>query len=275
MNRTIISILSLLLVLVMGCTKDSTLEPSKDQIVVRGYIYAGEPVTDIRITKTLPLGSEELTAPPVNDAAVSLIKNGTYYPLVPGAGDSGYYHYEGANLAVESGDVFEIRVEYAGNVTTGSTVVPFPPEDVTSSANVLVIPTTFFGGGFQNDSTRLITIDWKQDASSLFYVVVECIEENPVEITGFGGQVIGDRIRRRFVFPPTNNNQFRIGRFDVSYYGNHIAKIYRVNQEYADLYQSRNQDSRDLNEPLTNIKNGLGVFSAFASQSVGFSVIPE
>ena len=47
-------------------------------------------------------------------------------------------------------------------------------------------------------------------------------------------------------------------------------RVYRINQEYADLYGSRQQDSRDLNEPLTNNRNGLGVFSAFNSQAVYF-----
>ena len=41
----------------------------------------------------------------------------------------------------------------------------------------------------------------------------------------------------------------------------------------ADLYESREQDSRDLNEPLTNISNGLGVFSAFNSQTALFEVV--
>ena len=39
----------------------------------------------------------------------------------------------------------------------------------------------------------------------------------------------------------------------MTHLGKHRVKVCRVNQEYADLYQSRNQDSRDLNEPLTNI----------------------
>ncbi len=37
----------------------------------------------------------------------------------------------------------------------------------------------------------------------------------------------------------------------------------------------RIQDSRDLNEPPTNIDGGLGVFSAFASDSVFFQVVRE
>ncbi len=54
--------------------------------------------------------------------------------------------------------------------------------------------------------------------------------------------------------------------------GAHHAKVYRVNAEYAQLYENRTQDSRDLNEPPSNIRNGLGVFSAFNSSSVSFEV---
>ena len=48
-------------------------------------------------------------------------------------------------------------------------------------------------------------------------------------------------------------------------------RLYRVNQEYADLYEGRVQDSRDLNEPPSNIVGGLGVFSAFASSEEIFT----
>jgi hypothetical protein len=58
-------------------------------------------------------------------------------------------------------------------------------------------------------------------------------------------------------------------------YGRHRAKIYRVNQEYADLYESREQDSRNLNEPLTNVKNGLGVFTAVTCDSIFFKVLKK
>lgn len=274
MKQLILLLFATFLTLV-GCSQNSPLQPANDQIVVRGYIYAGEPVNDIQITTTLPLGSEEEKAPPVNDATVTLLKNGHSYNLVPSAGDSGYYHYEGEDLQVNPGDVFEIRVEHNSSVTSGKTTVPSPPEDVTASSDKLVIPTSRIGFGGQNDSTRFIILHWNEDASSLFYVVIENIDKNPEPINSFGGFGGNDKLRRRFVFPPTNNNEFRIQRFSVSYYGEHIAKVYRVNQEYADLYQSRNQDSRDLNEPLTNIENGLGVFSAFASRDIKFTVVAE
>ena len=40
-------------------------------------------------------------------------------------------------------------------------------------------------------------------------------------------------------------------------------------------YENLEQDSRDLNEPPTNIVNGLGIFSAFNSMNVFFEVQKE
>jgi hypothetical protein len=266
--------------LVSGCTDETPFAPSEDDLVVRAYLYAGEPVEDIQITSTLPLGSQETVAPPVNDAQVTLLKNGREYVLVPSAGNSGYYHYAGSDLVVESGDEFEIRVAVNSRQVTAITTVPFPPNHVQTSSTELLLPdfSTRPGpgsgigpGGRLDDSTRFIILNWQEDATALFYVVVENAEENPEPVSSFPGMGEGG-MRRRLVFPPTNHNEFRITLADISYYGKHLAKIYRVNQEYADLYQSRNQDSRDLNEPLTNIEGGLGVFSAFASTAVEFNV---
>ncbi|MBN1997934.1 DUF4249 family protein, partial [candidate division KSB1 bacterium] len=253
----IISAGFILFLLFTACTEDSPLAPSQEKLVVQGYLYAGEAVTDIQLTSTLPLGSEETKAPPVNNAIVSLIKNGRSFSLVPSAGDSGYYHYDGENLSVNAGDEFEIVIEYNNTITTGRTVVPVPPEGMELSSKTLTIPESFNFGVPPDEETNSITATWNYDAASLFYVVVECIEENPVEVEQLGGMGRGSgEFRRLLVFPPTNNNEFRIQRFNIYYYGTHRIKVYRVNQEYADLYQSRNQDSRDLNEPLSNIQNG-------------------
>ena len=43
-------------------------------------------------------------------------------------------------------------------------------------------------------------------------------------------------------------------------------QVYRVNRECLDLYESRQLDTRDLNEPLINIEGVLGVFSALQGQ---------
>jgi hypothetical protein len=265
-----------LLGLASGCTKESPVSPAAEQVVIQAYLYADEPVSDIRLTRTLPLGSQETETPPVNDAEVSLWKQGIEFKLIASQGDSGYYHYPKNDLAVRAGDDFQILVRYGSLTIEAETSVPPAPDSVTVSSDTLVLSTDFGppgGSPGAEDSTRTLTVSWKRESSVLYYVVVECMEANPDTIEtpdffpGGGGGML------RMVSTPTADYQYRIQRFDLSFYGRHRVKVYRVNQEYADLYESRQQDSRDLNEPLTNIRNGLGVFSAFNSTAAYFNVV--
>jgi|GEM_PF-6795640 len=64
----------LLMLLIAGGTREPSLAPDGEQMVIRAYLYAGEKVEDIQITTSLPLGSKKTQAPPVNDATVELIK---------------------------------------------------------------------------------------------------------------------------------------------------------------------------------------------------------
>jgi len=281
MNRTLISTFIIAFML-SGCTKDNTISPVSDQVVVRGYLYAGEPVTDIQLTSLLSLGSQDTIAPPVNNAQVSLLKNNHQYDLVASAGDSGYYHYEGNDLTVEAGDQFTIQVAFDNHQISGTTQVPEAPQNVTIAKTTLSFPDMDsmweqMQQGISMDSMRQmtnLTVSWEKVENALYYIVVENIDENPVEFEsnfgpgpGFGGGGPG-----RFISQPIATDEYSVNAMMMTHYGKHQVKVYRVNQEYADLYQSRNQDSRDLNEPLTNINNGLGVFSAFNSTCVYFTL---
>ena len=110
---------------------------------------------------------------------------------------------------------------------------------------------------------------WPNPSGNLFYVTIEVVDDSPTEI---GGRAQGGF--RRFIFPPVAADSFAVSPFSLAYYGLHEVRVYQVNNEYAALYESRLQDSRDLNEPATNIRNGLGVFSAFSSRTVFFRAVP-
>lgn len=282
--RRLINYLIFPLLISMACESESPLAPEAMLPVIRAYIYAGEPVKDIQITWTVPLGSDSLDAPPVNDARVWLLKDSQEYALTLSPGDSGYYHYAGDDLTIGAGDELGLRVLIDGNLSTAKTRVPAAPENVSLSGDTLTISSAFFGPGHQGmgpgmgviDSSSSIIIKWDGEQDAQYYVVFEVMDENPKAIETFfpggGDAPIG---MRRFLSPPMPMSFYVISRMNLSFYGEYRAKVYRVNQEYADLYQSRQQDSRDLNEPLSNIENGLGVFSAFNSTVVRFIVAAE
>jgi hypothetical protein len=268
--------LTLAAALVAGCDSTSTEPEEVELVVVEAFLFAGEPIDDIRLTETVPL-SDTIDAPPINDASVMLYKNGISYTLVS-TGDSGYYAYPGDDLSIMAGDTISIEISYSGAVATGETVVPEAPVGVGIDRDTLFVPEFGFGGGrppgggFDSGNSQLAA-NWENPDRLLHYVVIESLEDSaetiiPEDFQRFAG-------RFRLVAPPTENDYHFINMMELETLGQHVAKVYRVNDEYAQLYENRTQDSRDLNEPPSNITGGLGVFSAFNSDSVLFEVVRE
>ena len=211
---------------------------------------------------------------PINDAVIRLTKEGITYDLAP-SGSDGMYTYLGDNLTIEPGDRFEFELEYLGETATATTDVPPAPVSVELDTTIMSVPNfDFSGGGGRGrgiDSRLLVT--WNNDSDQLHYVVIESTEENPEAIfLEFIGQRIG---QFRFISEPTRDNFFEVNILLLEGIGDHEVRVYRVNQEYADLYDNRTQDSRDLNQPPDNIAGALGIFSAFNSVAANFEVKRE
>jgi len=265
MKKNIFFQILIFIFIILCCQSETPFELENDSVVVQAYLYANEPVQDIRLTKMLPLDVyEDLKMPPINNADIKLIKDGQSYPLDLSPGDSGYYHYSADDLTVEANDLFTLQINYQGQVIAAETTVPLEPQGVKLSSSTLKVPTIedIFQGGM-DPQDMAVTVTWDNEEEDLFYVTTELLEENPEPIDSPLG---GNRFRN-ITFPPTRRSETIIGPFNLSYYGIYLVKVYRVNQEYDDLYETQDQDSRNLNEPLSNIENGLGIFSAFHSNT--------
>ena len=260
-----------------GCGDESPLVPETDSMVVQGYLFAGEPVTGIRLTQDLPLDADSDEPTPIEDAQVWLVENGQQYELVASSGSPGYYGYPGADLQVEAGGEFELRVVRGDLLVTAHTVVPEPPTGVGLSATEMLIdentlPRRGFGAV---DEGGGVTLSWDNEEGYYHYAVVECVEEEPEAVVwafmgAFGGD-IGEGVRR-FTTPPTTQSTYAVQSMQIGFYGRHRARVYRVNEEYVDLFKFGEQDPTRLSEPPTNVENGLGVFTAFNSVSLEFQV---
>ena len=268
------NIIGLILVLPLffisiGCEESISTEINKDIVVVQGFIYADQPVTDISLTEVLPLGSEDTLAPPITNAEVFISKGNDKYLLIPDETREGFYYYPGNDLLISSGDELSMEVNVYDQKILAETIVPPKPTNLELNSDTLLIPE--FVMGFPPDLEYYsITLTWDNFDNSYYYVVIDNIEDDAEPIERISG-----KFASRFVSEPSISNEYRVGFRTVTHFGKHLMILYRVNQEYVDLYESRDQDSRNLNEPLTNIKNGLGVFSAFASDSVYFYAIKE
>ena len=267
----------------LGCTKNEISQNSNDLIVLEGYLYQGSRVDSIHITNAVTFESKDTIYPPVNDASVYIDWNDKKYHLENI--DNGFYKYQGNDLDIMVGEKYSISILYKGIETTSSTVVPNVPQDITISGTTLYVDTTFSFTmpGSSGDNIDGLTITWDNPNNDYFFVVIENTDPNASDIEfatrdfpgggfgGPGGAPSGEMFR--FRSSPFKGNEYTINSRSLEKYGKHVVKIYRVNQEYADLYENRQQDSRNLTEPITNVKGGLGIFTAFSYAETEFSVV--
>jgi hypothetical protein len=270
----------LLAILLSSCVEENLNNIAENQFVIEAFLYAGEPIDDIRIKTTYDLSSEEDVSVPINNAIVTLIKNGERYNLIS-SGDDGFYNYPGNDVTVETYDIFQLEVSYNGISAMAETIVPTPTNGLSISEDSLFVPILPITAGMDSIvntirnflTNSVINATWDNPNEDLYFMVVESVRDTLDPI--FPTQVIDVLARFRFVSEPTDGTSISFIAGTLESFGTYSVKVYHINQEYADLYENREQDSRDLNEPPSNITNALGVFSAFNSQEVFFEVARE
>lgn len=272
MKQTIAA-LSVLLLAVCGCSENPIL-PEEQNLVLQAYLYADEPVTDITVMMSRPISSTDTSNELVSEANVTLYKNGVAYQLTASS-SPGKYAYIGSDLQVQSGDQYTIQVAYDGITASAETKVPPKPVGLSTNTPTITFTketvSTPFGGTMERVTTSdSLIVSWSNPTGAAYYVVMESIDPNRQSIRS---DTFPSFANMRFVTEPTTDDQYRAFEQDINYTGKHKITLYRVNQEYVDLYKSREQDSRSLNEPLTNVKDGLGIFTAFASDSLFVDVV--
>jgi hypothetical protein len=245
-------------------------------LVLNGYLYQDEKVDSIYLVKSLPFSSTDTVYEPVEGATAYISWNSKKYILTDIG--KGYYSYEGNDLTVKIGETYSIDIEYNGTEITSSTNVPASITIHPLTNNIILIDTVRTFGPPQNEgnSSSDLQITWDNPDQSYFYVVIEntdstasSIVSGNINFPGGGGSIPGiSRMRSQ----PFIGNSYTISSRVLTKYGKHVIKVYSVNQEYANLYENRTQDSRTLSEPVTNVTNGLGIFTAFSYAEATFYV---
>jgi hypothetical protein len=261
--------------LFISCSQE---EKVTDNYVVEAYIYSNEPVKNIKVTQTLSIQSTDTIAPPVKDATIVLKKSGIEY-LLQFDDKSSTYFYPANDLEVRPNDVFDITVKSQPRIATASTVVPLATRGLNLSDNKIHIPQIQINLYTREQVTALfasarLKVNWDNSDNQLHFISVESLDKfDPIFPSDFPPSVITLFRTFRFVSAPNRNNTYEIIGLSLETYGRYRVKVYRVNKEYADLFENQKQDSRDLNEPPSNITNAFGIFSAFASDSAFFEVV--
>jgi hypothetical protein len=274
------SIFPLIFVMVaMGCGE--LVPPNSKSFVVEAFITADETVTDIKIKETASLDVESPPDIPITTAEVMLVSEELEL-LLSYDEATGKYVDAGKDFSVSNFGQYSIEIVVDGIRATSSTVVPEKPTGLNLSDSVLIVPPLSLSFQLPEQIQRLFneersTLTWDSEPGRSYFVVIETQEEEidailPPEIPEESTELLQSF---RFISEPSEQNSFDIIAIALETYGKHVAKVYTVNEEYVELFNSATQDSRDLNEPPTNIRGALGIFTAFAVDSLEFELRRE
>jgi hypothetical protein len=268
-------------ILIASCTDEEVpayLE-GYEKVVVNAFLYEGEPVDDIRITRLITYEQTDSISNYLNHLQVYLSKGDLTYLLESYPGDTGCYHYTGDDLEIVSGDQFDLAFMFNDEKIRSTTIIPERPAPVVMNMDTIYLRKLVdFYDMMDLTRSELIELTWSNPDADYYYFVIESLDENAELINQIdtGDRPFGDRTGRFFgVTEPTDANFYQIQTMSLTYFGRYMVRVFRANDEFAEMFETSGQDSRNLNEPFSNITNGLGIFTGFTLDTIYFEVLEE
>ncbi len=284
------NIFYLLVVLILSesCSDEvSVLTLNSDTAVVEGYIYANRPVDSIRITQSIAYSGDGSLI--TIDDVTPVLSDGVEEVELRSIGNG---YYQNLDFIIEEDRTYSLSFNYNGRLVSGSSYVNPTKEISLSQTSLGLEKIEFTGGGpgqggpgqggpggFGAVDQELVEITWDNTEFSYYFIDVENIEIEPEYVNGifefFEEQGI-ERPERFFRSEPEIVDFYTLDtRRELQFFGIYEITIYRLNAEYAALYESIGSSTLSLDEPPSNIENGLGIFTAVTPHKVLFEVTKE
>jgi hypothetical protein len=247
-----------------------------ESAVIAGYLYSGNPVDSIRITQTNSYTGDGIFRT-IDDLGVILNDGETDY-FLDYIGDG---YYEAGDLIIKSGRSYHISFEWQGKEISATTYIP-QPKAAEISDTIVYREQIGSSGGFRPgvfEQQDAIEITWDNTDGNYYFVLVENTEDSADYIFTFLQELIeqGDTIRRpSFRSRPEIIDFYSVDTFrDLQQFGLHRVVVYRLNPEYAALYEQVGNSSINITAPPTNVENGLGIFTGISTDTLYFEVRKE
>jgi len=263
---------------IFSCDEESSIS---ENFVVEAFLFQGESIDDIKITKAKMYNSSDTTEEAISNANVKILFNGSEYQLDYDA-LSEKYVMKNSSLDIISGKQYGLEVTVKERTATAETVVPTKPAGLTLSNDKIVIPelvlsralATILGNLYENART---VVSWDNPDNEYHYLTIKYMgdSENPIfsdEIPSGVGVFFQNF---SIVSEPTKDEKFTTIALSLKNYGRYKVSLFKINQDYVSLFENQEQDGNELNEPPSNIINAFGIFSAFASDTTSFEIVKE
>jgi len=236
-----------------------------DRPVVEAYLMPGkEALVKVYYQKDL----NDTTTYGVLAGGLDLTISDDSSPVKLTEDSTGYYRVHDTGF-ITSGKKYILSFDFNGTQVSAETIVPVKPTGFTTSASQVAIPE-FTPGSTDTTTFKSVRLSWANPDQSNFIIVFRNQDSypSPVNSRFTSGNAMYDT-----EVDAGTASYYDIQQVTFMYLGNYKAVLLRVNNEYTDMQQNNGTSSQNLTNPPTNIKNGLGIFTAMNSDTLDIKVV--
>ncbi len=267
MKKINFPIIVLILTLLTSCGKELMKPITSDNVaIVESYLYAGDSIITIKITKILPFSEDTLEATKYISGL---------HPMINGLAltetGSGIYTLQLGDKRIQPGESYVLKFLYASDTISSATLIPDKPLNFNISSHIIYMDrVSSAGGGIPSGPPADLTLSWTNPDKSYYYVLMQYMETTRDYINyRYESLELSDTTS----IAPMNTSETRIGIRSLHFFGTYRIILFKVNTDFADLYQQTAVNSNNITNPVTEIKNGFGVFTGMASDTVYLKII--
>ncbi|NOW93822.1 DUF4249 family protein [Mucilaginibacter sp. SG564] len=260
-NLYFIWLTGIIFMVTTGCKKNNL--NSTGQPVVQAYLLAGHPIT-VNLYQQKSLTDTANYGPAITGQQLYISDGSKQIQLTETT--KGTYTSNDSTFLV-SGKTYSLSFKYLSQTVSAKTVMPYKPQN---------FQTQYGQVYYENDknTTRgeidtLNKFTWDNPDSLNHVLVFDNIEKTTLPLRA---GIISNSGSYQFIMQADRKSVYFVESDSFPYYGNFQVVLLSVNQEYADLLKSNTlgSNSQNLLNTPTNVVNGIGIFTAFQSDTLSF-----
>jgi len=267
MNFFKIYFLTVSLFLIVSCNQESIEQTETKTTIVEGYLSAGNLVDSLRVTQSFSYGQLEEEIIPLDDLNITIADDNNQFELKP----IGNGYYQNTNVIIDAGKNYHLEFERDGETISAETYVP--EYNATSISKTQVGLKKIEAGVLPSGGITIpdpVEVSWNNENGDYYYVLIKNIETDP--------EYVNDNIAQferqlQFITEPQVFDFYAIRtQRELRQFGTYQIIVFRVNPEYAALYESSSNSTLSLEKPPSIIINGLGIFTGVSSDTLYLEV---
>ena len=266
MKYTQLFILVLTIGLLTACGKELTTPIEAEKVaIVESYLYAGDSIITVKVSKMLPY-SDDTSAAIEYISGLQLLVNGIAMTETA----TGVYTLQLGDKRIQPGELYSMKFLYFSDTVTSTTIIPDKPVNFSISSGTVYADRMTSTGGMPGTPMEDVALTWDNADTSYYYVLIEYLETS---FDYINSNMEDSDLSAVQGISPVSSSGTRLGMRNLYFFGSYRIILFKVNSDFADLYQTATANSNNITNPVTTINNGYGVFTGMASDTVYLEVV--